>query len=150
MKGISIGWSVPAAKTADALHELFRAEGQAVPSAAARSVVIVPEIRSNSLILAGPPDAVEEVRQLAMQLDHTALLVHLEVLIAEAPTAPKEGESPQTRKIETFKVATELSVADRQTVVLGGAARTPNSGIERVLLVTPWIQPVGGRKVSVR
>ena len=81
--------SVPAPKTADALQQLFRAEGQAVPSAAARSVVIVPEI--------------------------------------------------------LIKVATTLSVADGQTVVLGAAARQPNSGTERLVLVTPRIQLVGSR-----
>jgi type II secretory pathway component GspD/PulD (secretin) len=250
--------SVPATDTAGALQQLFRAEGQAAPSAAARSVVIVPEMLSNSLVLAGPPDAVEEVRQLVMQLDHAAVLVHLEVLIAEAPAAevgsskpaekpesdsvagqarllekpekmvilsratlttlsnqaasleigrkeaqvvgtqtfsrgqvhsigdrnegtiirinprvgpdkritlavdvddswlgqaeedaaipaPKEAESPRSRNIENFRVKTTLSVADGQTVVIGGAARQPKSRTERMLLVTPRMQPVGGR-----
>jgi type II secretory pathway component GspD/PulD (secretin) len=249
--------SVPATDTAGALQQLFRAEAQAAPSAAARSVVIVPEMLSNSLVLAGPPDAVEEVRQLAEQLDHAAVLVYLEVLIAEAPAAeikpskpeekpgadpdagqasllekpekmtvlsratlttlsgqgasldisrsdaqmaqtyatpratahsaqdqkvgthigivprvgpdrkvslrvdvkdswlgpaeagtataaPKEGGPPPMRSIETFQVQTELTVSDGQTVVLGGAARQPQSGTERLLLLTPRIQPVGG------
>jgi type II secretory pathway component GspD/PulD (secretin) len=249
--------SVPATDTAGALQQLFRAEGQAAPSAAARSVVIVPEMLSNSLVLAGPPDAVEEVRQLVEQLDHAAVLVRLEVLIAEAPAAeikpakpeekpgtdpvagqarllekpekltvlsratlttlsdqralleisrsdpqfaetsstsrfatrsvrdekvgthlmivprvgpdrkvtlrvdvkdswlgpaeagtataaPKEGGPPPMRSIEAFQVQTELTVSDGQTVVLGGAARQPQSGTERLLLLTPHIQPVGG------
>jgi general secretion pathway protein D len=58
-----------------------------------------------------------------------------------AIAASKEGESPRARSIENFRVKSTLTVADGETVVLGGVARQPKPGTERLLLVTPRIQP---------
>ena len=70
---------------ANTLNNLLQAEGQAGPAAAARRVVVVPEASGNSLLIGGPPEAVDDVRQLVEELDRPAPLVLLEVVIAEAP-----------------------------------------------------------------
>jgi type II secretory pathway component HofQ len=67
-----------------------------------------------------------------------------------ATAAPKDGEPPPMRRPEVFGVQTQLTVSDGQTVVLGGAARQPQSGTERLFLVTPRIRPVGGRPAPDR
>jgi len=117
--------SVPATDTAGALQQLFRAEGQAAPTAAARSVVIVPEMVSNSLVLAGPPDAVEEVRQLVMQLDHAAVMVCLEVLIAEARAVDVRSPKSEEKQVaDTVAGQTRLLEKPEDMVILSRAALT--------------------------
>jgi len=78
---------VPAIDLANTLNLLLGAEGKAVPEASKRSVVIVADPISNSLVIGGPPDAIEEVVRLAELLDRPAMMVQLEVLIADAPAA---------------------------------------------------------------
>ncbi len=94
--------SVPASDLANTLLQLLGAEGKAVPEASKRSVVIVADSISNSLVIGGPPDAVEEVVPLVEQLDRPAAMVQLEVLIAEAPAvelAPVPGApNPEVKK----------------------------------------------------
>jgi len=79
--------SAAANDLANTLNNLLRAEGQAGPAAAARSVVIVPHAAGNSLLIGGPCDAVDEVRKLVEELDRPATMVLLELVIAEAPAA---------------------------------------------------------------
>jgi len=95
---------VPAMDLANTLIQLLGAEGKAVPEASKRSVVIVADPISNSLVIGGPPDAIDEVVPLVEQLDRPAVMVQLEVVIAEAPAAelkpvpgaPKpEGKKPR-------------------------------------------------------
>ncbi len=80
---------IAATDAAAALGNLLRAEGQGSPGAAApgRSVVLVPEMSSNSLVISGSPEAVEEVRQLADQLDRPAAMVQLEVVLEQSAAA---------------------------------------------------------------
>jgi hypothetical protein len=79
--------AVPATDLANTLLHLLGAEGKAVPEASKRSVVIVADPISNSLVIGGPPDAVEDVVPLVEQLDRPAAMVQLEVEIVEAPAA---------------------------------------------------------------
>ena len=95
---------VPALDVANTVNQLLRAEGQAVKSAAARSVVIVPDPVSNSLVIGGPPDAVEEVRKLVEELDRPAVMVRLEVVIGEAP-AGEVKDGPAGAKQDAKKPA---------------------------------------------
>ena len=90
--------AIPASDAAKTLEHFFRAEGKAVvPGASIRQVAIVPEMIGNSLIVSGPPDAVEEVGQLLEKLDQSAAMVRIEVIIAEVPAAagsPPAGKPP--------------------------------------------------------
>lgn len=72
--------SVPVADIAANLQKVFPAAGLAGPQ-----LIIVADAVSNSLILAGSKDVVEEARRMADELDRPATMVHLEVLIGEAP-----------------------------------------------------------------
>ena len=75
-------------------------KGQAGP--AARHVVIVPEAIGNSLLIGGPPDAVDEVRKLVEELDQPAVMVLLEVVIAEAPAG--EVKPAQTKTLARVRL----------------------------------------------
>jgi len=88
---------VPAMDLANTLIQLLGAEGKAVPEASKRSVVIVADPISNSLVIGGPPDAIDEVVPLVEQLDRPAVMVQLEVVIAEAPAAELKPEGKKPR-----------------------------------------------------
>jgi hypothetical protein len=88
--------SAPANELANTLNNLLRAEGQAGPAAAARHVVVVPEATGNSLLIGGPPAAVDEIRQLVEELDRPAALVLLEVVIAQAPAGAVKPAQTKT------------------------------------------------------
>jgi len=78
--------NAPATSIASTINQLFAAEAQMNRRP---SVVIVSDAISNSLIIAGPPHAVDDVRKLAEQLDHPAVMVRLEILLVEIPTTGK-------------------------------------------------------------
>jgi hypothetical protein len=88
--------SAPANELANTLNNLLRAEGQAGPAAAARHVVVVPEAIGNSLLIGGPPAAVDEIRQLVEELDRPVALVLLEVVIAQAPAGAVKPAQTKT------------------------------------------------------
>ena len=93
--------AVPAHELASMITGLLQAEGQVLQADTKQRVVIVPEAISNSLVIAGPPNVVEEVRKLAEQLDHPAVMVRLEVLLVEIPAtgkAAKTGPKPEGRR----------------------------------------------------
>lgn len=100
--------SVPAMDLANTLDRVYRA--QPIRAAAPDTMAITPDPISNSLIVTGPPEAVEEVGKLIENLDQRAAMVQLEVLIAEAPAnevkaikgKPEEAEakSKELRRIE--------------------------------------------------
>ena len=96
--------SAPAGDLANTLNSLLRAEGQSGPAAAARGVVVVPEAIGNSLLIGGPPDAVDEVCKLVEELDRPATLVLLEVVIAEAPAG--EAKPAQTKTLARVRLVT--------------------------------------------
>jgi len=77
---------------------LHRLEGAAAKDAPARNVAIVPQTISNSLVISGAPDAVEEVRKLVDELDQFHGLVQLEMEMGEVPagTARPVVEGPKT------------------------------------------------------
>jgi type II secretory pathway component GspD/PulD (secretin) len=81
--------AVPAVDLANTMVGLLRAEGR--QSASHRSVVIVPDKISNSLVISGPPDAVDEVQKLAEQLDHRAVMVRVELVLVDVPFGGKGG-----------------------------------------------------------
>jgi type II secretory pathway component GspD/PulD (secretin) len=87
--------SVPAVDAAAALTQFLRPEGRIVQGTAAGNVVIVPDAVSNSLLIGGPPESVQEAVRLLEQLDRPAAMVVLEVLIAEAPVA--EPPKPEAK-----------------------------------------------------
>jgi type II secretory pathway component GspD/PulD (secretin) len=101
--------SVPAMDLAKTLSQLLQAEGRTAPGATTRSVVIVPDAVSNSLVIAGPVDAVGEVRELVEQLDYSAGMDSIEVAIGDAPldeTRPAGAKPPA--KAAAGKAASQL------------------------------------------
>jgi type II secretory pathway component GspD/PulD (secretin) len=93
--------AVPAHELASMITGLLQAEGQVLQADIKQRVVIVPEALSNSLVIAGPPDVVEEVRKLVEQLDRPAVMVRLEVLLVEIPAtgkAAKTGPKPEGKR----------------------------------------------------
>jgi type II secretory pathway component GspD/PulD (secretin) len=86
--------SVPAIDVANTVNQLLSAEGKAAEAQALlRSVVIVPDMISNSLVIGGPSDAVEEVRQLVAELDHPAVMIQIEATIMEVPAEQTKSET---------------------------------------------------------
>jgi type II secretory pathway component GspD/PulD (secretin) len=74
--------------------ELHNSGGAAATTAARSRVAIASSVVNNSLVISGPPDAVEEVLRLVEKLDHSAGLILLEMEMGEAPVdAAKQGES---------------------------------------------------------
>jgi len=65
--------------------ELGRSEGATAKGTSARNVAIVPSIVDNSLVISGPPDAVEEVRKLVDELDQFRGIILLDMEMGEAP-----------------------------------------------------------------
>ena len=246
--------SVPAHDTANILRQVFQGEGQTAPPAVAQ-LTIVADAVSNSLIFGGPTSAVEEARRLADELDRPAAIIHVEVLIGQAPvdaikpspaarqqagaesrvrvvekpekleilcrarfstlneqpadlqmgrrvpritgttasprgtmnaveyentgtmikvrprvdgddriamqidvedsrlgspeealiiSAPSEGEPIRTPAIETWTIQTSLIVANGQTVVLAAAVESPQTKLERLVLLTARVECIGG------
>ena len=109
----------PAHTVATTISNLLRQEGQLSGSAGtaakggpAMRVAIAPEIVTNSLIVSGPPDAVDEVQALIEKLDQPQPQVQFELELGEvAAGEAKHGESvksdgglPSTEKPNTFYV----------------------------------------------
>jgi type II secretory pathway component GspD/PulD (secretin) len=89
--------AAPATQVATTLQQFFAAEIQQSNATASerggtpgkgpltREVAIAAEPISNSLLLGGPADAVEQVAKLVEQLDQPPAMVMLEVVLGEAP-----------------------------------------------------------------
>ena len=131
--------AVPAAQVASTIVGLLQAEAQGQRGAAVRNVVIVPDVVGNSLVIGGPPDAVDEVRKLAEQLDHPAVMVRVEFVLVEVPagdqraaTGPKpDAKAPEALcpdampKGSEILVRAELTTLDNQPAHLQVGRRTP-------------------------
>ena len=73
--------------------ELHNSGGTATKTAPGPRVAIASSVVNNSLVISGPPDAVEEVLRLVEKLDHSAGLILLEMEMGESPIgAAKPGE----------------------------------------------------------
>ena len=95
--------NLPATDAAKAINEFLQSETQPRPPhptpfpASAASVKIVAEPVSNSLLIGGRPEMVDEVKRIASDLDVPQPAVSIEVVIGEAPAAkakPAEGPKP--------------------------------------------------------
>ncbi len=97
----------PATDAANTLLQLLGQERKAAPADAARSVVIVPDAVSNSIVLGGPSEAVADVRKLIEELDRPAMMVQIEVVLADVPV-DKPGAGPEPAKDEKTKPAAKM------------------------------------------
>ena len=94
----------PATNLSTTIRELLRQEGEISASAGTAAkggpvlrVAIAPEVMTNSLIVSGPPDAVEEVRMLAEKFDQPPPQVQFEMEMGEVAAGDiKHGESLKT------------------------------------------------------
>ena len=95
--------NIPATDAANAIKEFLRSEspprgpqGPAFQAWSTPSAKIVPEPVSNSLLIAGRSDMVDEIRKIAGELDIPSPTVLIEVVIGEAPAAKaKPAETPK-------------------------------------------------------
>ena len=252
--------NAPAIQLANTITNLFSAEQRTARIDAVSNAVIVPDVISNCLLVSGSTEAVDEVRKLVAELDRAAVMIRLDIVMGDVPTAsipaaepgaqsdqakvqidtaggaelrkqmevlfqaqlttldnqpahlqmgrhaptisadsmsgnppqqnncvtpqnvgtivaltprasadrvvtmqldvedsrlapaeegapifvPSKGEPVRAPVVETFTVKTTLKIADGQTVVLGGMARQPKNGKQRVILVTPHVLSIGG------
>jgi type II secretory pathway component GspD/PulD (secretin) len=127
--------SVPAEDAANALRQVFLPTGPSEPK-----LIIGAEATSNSLILAGPASAVAEASRLVDELDRPAALVHLELLIGDAPVdavkpapagdrqAATEGAVRVIEKPEKLEVhfQAKFSTINQQPVHLQMGRREPH------------------------
>ena len=110
--------NVPATDAAKAITEFLGSEMQprgpqrmAFPGASAPSVKIVAEPVSNSLLIAGRSEMVDEVRKIAGELDVPQPAVAIEVVIGEAPAGKvKPAESPKPDRAVASSGAGSLRV----------------------------------------
>jgi type II secretory pathway component GspD/PulD (secretin) len=128
---------MPATNVSITIINLLRQEAEFYGSAAtpAKSgpvmrVAITPETVTNSLVISGPPDAVDEVRQLAEALDQTRPQVQIDMEMGEVAAGEakhgeslkSEGSAPPAEKPNTFYVLerpkTMKTLARAQVVTL--------------------------------
>jgi type II secretory pathway component GspD/PulD (secretin) len=80
--------NAPATQLAQTINTLFANEqrmgrSDEVPF----NATIVPEMVSNCLVVSGKPEVVAEVRRLVTELDRAAVMIRLEVVLGDVPTA---------------------------------------------------------------
>jgi type II secretory pathway component GspD/PulD (secretin) len=95
--------NAPAIDVANAINKVLQAERQvrqltpglvSASDEVDREATVVPELISNSLIIAGTPPTIAETVRLIEQLDQPGGMVTVDVLIAEV--LPKEGDDAQS------------------------------------------------------
>ncbi len=98
--------AIPAVSAAETLQKFLRAEGQAYAKPGAQSVGIAGDPVSNTLLVGGPADAVEQVLKLVEQIDRPAAMVLVEVVIGEAPIEPSGSAKgrPEAGRRETLRL----------------------------------------------
>lgn len=144
--------SMPANELASTLNSMLRAEGRAGPAAVARGVVLVPDKLGKSLLIGGPREAVEEVCRLVEELDRPAVMVLLEMVLAEAPAGNTQAAQTKTlarfRLVATNNQTASLAFGSREPA-LTGVTVTPTGTVSTVeyrplgtiLGITPRIRP---------
>jgi type II secretory pathway component GspD/PulD (secretin) len=111
--------NAPAASIATTLQNLFKAESiktDQLPESEkpiSNKVVITFETISNCLLLSGPTAAVDEVRQLASQLDHSPVMIRLVVSITEPLEQSEKGASEKTAG-DKLILSAEITTVDNQ------------------------------------
>ena len=79
--------NMPATQLAQTLNTLVGAQQRAGHPGALAGAVIVPETIGNSLVVAGTPEALDEVGKLIASLDRAPAMVRVEVVIGDVATA---------------------------------------------------------------
>ena len=79
--------NAPVMQLAQMINTLFNAEQRAGQGDVASKAVIVPDMISNCLIVAGPPEIFDEMRKLIEALDRAPVMIRLEVVMGDVPTA---------------------------------------------------------------
>ncbi len=138
--------NAPAPDVANAISLFLRSERQvemAGPGAVSpfqrieREVVVVPEVVSNSLILSATPRFFEDIMELIEKLD--AEKSDLGPIQEGIPVSISEGQVIRSPSIELTMAQTTVSVADGETVVLGGLITKRTSTTKRRV---PWLADI--------
>jgi len=102
--------STPAADVAEAVNELLRGEGQGMPIPMRDRAVVVAEPVSNSVLVSGTPNDVEQLGKIIQELDQPPEMVLIQMLIAQstltdadkggpAEQASKQGDEPEEPEV---------------------------------------------------
>ena len=86
--------STPASDVAEAVNELLRGEGQGLPIPMRDRAVVVAEPVSNSLLVSGTANDVEQLGQIIQDLDKPPQMVLIQMLIAQSTLTDADGGSP--------------------------------------------------------
>jgi type II secretory pathway component GspD/PulD (secretin) len=99
---------IPANNAAATLMKVLKTESESATENVKNKVVIVPEVLGNSLIISGPPPAVEEVRRLVSEMDRPAPIIRLEVQLT-AVRSDKEKITVDDVDADKSKTAADAS-----------------------------------------
>jgi type II secretory pathway component GspD/PulD (secretin) len=147
---------VPVSAVAQTIGKLLRGEGQLIPSggqperaAPARSVVLVPDVLGNLLLLAGPPDAVKEVQRLIEELDQPPGMLVLEVVVGEAPVSqetPAAGSREAEGKPSAGGPAAQVRAVERppKMEIIGRGRLTAMNNQSSQIQIGTRVPPVAG------
>ena len=102
--------NAPAMQLSQTLSTLLNAETLAGRPNVTAGPVIVPDVVSNALIIAGPAESVREVEKLVDRLDRAAVMIRLEVVMGDVPTTDlpaKAGAKADREEVRASVVAAE-------------------------------------------
>ncbi|MFZ1934899.1 MAG: secretin N-terminal domain-containing protein [Thermoguttaceae bacterium] len=111
--------NAPAQQLAQTLSTLFSAEHRAGQFDALSRAVIVPNVVSNCLVVASPPEVFTEMQKLIEALDRAAMMIRLEVAMGDVPTADLPAAATKEKADETKVRATSVGVEEaRQKITV--------------------------------
>ena len=134
--------NAPVMQLAQMINTLFNAEQRAGQGDVTSKAVIVPDVISNCLIVAGPPEIFDEMRKLIEALDRAPVMIRLEVVMGDVPTtdlpAAEAGAKAGRDKVRVSAVGVEearknmevlfraqLTTLDNQPAHLQASRREP-------------------------
>jgi type II secretory pathway component GspD/PulD (secretin) len=98
--------NAPAIDIANAIKQVFRSEGElrgadgkSMEQAVGQNIVIVPEMGSNSLVISGSPEAINDVRKLVGELDQPTGSVQIDMEVGEAPAGEVKAASGESFRL---------------------------------------------------
>ena len=86
--------STPAADVSEAVNELLQGEAHRPPLPMQDKAVVVAEPVSNSVLVSGTPNDVEQLGKIIQELDQPPQMVLIQMLIAQSTSADADGGSP--------------------------------------------------------
>ena len=148
--------NAPVMQLAQMINTLFNAEQRAGQGDVTSRAVIVPDVVSNCLVVAGPPEIFDEMRKLIDSLDRAPVMIRLEVVMGDVPTADlpaaEAGAKADRDKVRASVVGVEearkkmeilfraeLTTLDDQPASLQAGRREPTISSVSMSLANPMM-----------